>query len=369
MPTSLLALTARVTAARAAVTKATTEKARETAMADLEGATRDLALAQVQSKTVKHVTKEERYEEADDESAEEEEKDDEPKKPMAEDSSDSDASGSSDSGSSDSLEDEEEEAEESGSSGSSGSDDSSADEEDEDEEEDDEDDEEAKEKAVSSLSALYRAAKKSGNKALAASAKSAFHAAKRAMRPKALTRLSVLAGALQQATGKKSTRAQLGALAALAANQKTIKELGDEVKALKVDKRRGRVDTMLRQARKDGKITSKERDSLRADGLKLGTKWLKAHLDGRAKVRTTREGGRAGAEVPASVSEEVRRSAPKQPVVEDKAMTAYDLSNLNEDQKKILEMSRQFSGGVEAESFLESMNKNLARRRARTPGR
>lgn len=382
MRTTMLALTARVNAARSAVKSATTDKAREAAIAELEAATKALATAstKVDSKSVSILKKEERYEEEDESEDEDEDSKsskDEPKKPVAKDSESDKSSGSGsmsadegdtesdssdDTESDDSSMDEEESAEE------SADENESADAEGEDEEEDEDEDEKARASAIAASKAVLRAAKKSGNKELAAQARAAYKAATRAVRPKALSRLSVLTEAVGKVTGKKSLRAQLGALTALAANQATIEKLSEQVADLKTYRRKERVDALLKAARKDGKITSKERDSLRSDGLKLGTKWLKAHLDGRAKVRTTSQGASSGKALDKTLADAAKSLAPKDVAAEaEAAANAISVEGLTPDQLDMLDtfrVSAETGEAMDPAAFAEAMNKTLERRKA-----
>ena len=101
------------------------------------------------------------------------------------------------------------------------------------------------------------------------------------------------------ATGKPAPRGVKGLFGALEGLGKTIKataKLGAKVEKLEQNHRADRVERLLAKGKAAGKVAGKKHAaSLRADGMKHGAPWLKAHLEAapvvaRTKAITPREG-------------------------------------------------------------------------------
>ena len=115
---------------------------------------------------------------------------------------------------------------------------------------------------------------------------------------------------------------------------------------------------MLSAARKDRRVAKRELASLRADGLKMGTKWLKAHLAARPKlVRSTDEGALEGRDLDGG------RDGDR----ENTRSEHLSKQNLTSEQRKIIETQARESGKSFDEFFAE-MNKTIDARSSRSNG-
>lgn len=348
---TLLQLQKRREKAMSALAAATTAPARKKATEELEAAL--LAIAQfktkLDSKSVKTVKKEERYEETDEdededeEASDDEDADDEPKKPAESDDDDDDDSDDDDDDDSDEDEDDEDESED----------------EDEDEEDEDEDeDERASASALASARQVLRSAKSSKNAKAISAARSHLKSVKRAIAPKSLESFRKLKAACQAATGKKSLTSILGALSAIPAQRNAEKANAAAIAKIKASQTRDKVDAMLSVARKERRVTKKELASLRADGIKMGTKWLKAHLAARPKlVRSVDDGAREGRDL------EGGRDGDR----ETTRSEHLSKQNLTSEQRKMIEMQAR-DAGKSFDEFFADMNKTIDARASRTNG-
>ena len=351
---TLLQLQARVDAARKALASASNASAQNKAMKDLEGALTAKALfeAKLVSKTVKTVKKEERYEEEDEEEEDEEEEaaededeegeekaasDDEPKKPMGKKAK---AKTKSEAAADDDADDDEGDDDDDDDNGDD--DDGEDEDEDEDEEEGEDEDEDARAHALMSARGLLAVAKKSGDKQLLGSARATLAAVQRVAVPQSLEQLRQLKAACQRITGKRNVTAILGALDALAATQKATEKLSSEVAKLKSVQRRTKVDAMLTAARREGKITAQEIAVLRADGIKHGTRWLRAHLDVRPRIVRTSE------------------DRPLEGHATESTQKIFDAQQMTDDQRKVVATLAQQTG-KSFDEFVEAMNARRAK--------
>jgi len=263
-------------------------------------------------------------------------KGDETKRTEADDDDDSDDEDEDDE---EEAEDEDDDEDEEQSASSDEDDDSDDDEEeDEDDEEDDEEDEEdeARVRGASLASARegLRLARRAGKKEDVRRAKAHMRAVKAAASAAASvsTRYHKLLAACQHATGKKGLRAVIGGIDALKASAKTTEKVAAEVADIKARERRTRVDAMLSDARKAGKVTKAEAVSLRAQGVK-DPKWLKGYLGVLPKkLRTVGDGAAIG--------------KGKDGASDGDAVTtgALDLQHLSADQRKAIETMARDSG-------------------------
>jgi hypothetical protein len=351
MPT-LLSLTKKRDLARKALASAATPKLRAKAGSELEAATAALARfnAKLEAKSTARLRAADDADEEEDEDEEADEAaDDEPKKPMtgkgkgkkakaADDSDDSDDSDDDSDGDSDEDDDAEEDE-------SEDEDEDEEEDEDEDEEEDEEEDEdeEARAKALATARSIVRTAKKGGNKALAESARAHLVSVKRAVAPKAVSKLHALRSVCERVTGKKSLAAVIGALEALPARKAADKRLTAKVARLEQRDRAAKVDSLLGKFRSS--YGKDEKNGLRADGMRLGTKWLRAHLEARPKlVRSVADGGFQGRTSTGSKDGDTVRAG------------ILDAQNLSADQRKMIE-SMASGTGKTFDDFLAEMNK------------
>jgi hypothetical protein len=341
---TLLQLQKRRDDALKALLSADGEKAKTKAAAAYSAAEQALATfkSTLESKTVKKTKKEETYEEEDEdeeEDASDEEEDDEPKKPVADDSDDDDGDDDDSDDSDDSDEDEDEDADE-----------------DEDEEEDEDEDEKARASALSSARSLLKLARKGGDKSLAAAAKASLRSLKSAMKPKALERYRALRAACSRVTGKKSTRAIVGALDALAATAKSTEKLSADVSRIKAANRRTKVDAALAEAKRDGKVTKAEIAALRTQGLK-DPKWLKGYLSLLPKKVRGLEEALVG-QTPENQHEGQGRAS--------RASVVLDAQNLTAEQRKAIEQAAT-NAGKSFDDFVADMNTTAAKANGRAP--
>ena len=88
-----------------------------------------------------------------------------------------------------------------------------------------------------------------------------------------------LARVVKEATDCKTIKEAFGALAAMGPRLRAAEKTEARVAKLEGESRKSRVDAILAMAKADGRVVGKaHRDSLRADGMKHGAKWLKAHV-------------------------------------------------------------------------------------------
>ena len=90
------------------------------------------------------------------------------------------------------------------------------------------------------------------------------------------------------------TTAQInGRIAAMKQSDAATAKLRAEMDDLKREQRAGKVDGLIKSARKAGKITAEQAESLRAQGMKKnGLNWLREYLDATpARVNTLEDGG------------------------------------------------------------------------------
>lgn len=317
-----------------AVASAKTDKARAKASSDLEAASLALATFQARIDSKKtFVKKEERYEEDEDED-EEEESDDEPKKPASDDDDDDDSDDDDDDDSDDSDDEDEDEDE-----------DEDADE-DEEEEEDEEEDERCRAAALSAARVVLKSAK--GDKAVSA-ARVLVKSVKRASKPRAIARFRTLRAACQRITGKKSMRAVLGALEALAETAKSTEKLSADVAKIKGQRRRDRIEGMLQGARREGKITKPQMEALR----KQDPKWLKSYLSTLPRqVRRLEEGALEGRDQGGGKDGDATRSA------------AFDEQHMSPEQRKAIQAMAD-AAGQDFDTFLAAMNETSVKKAKR----
>lgn len=94
----------------------------------------------------------------------------------------------------------------------------------------------------------------------------------------------------KQVTGKSDIAEVFGALDAIGQRAKNHDKIQARLASLEKEQRAAKVDKMLRTARSEGRVSSKQGTSLRAQGMK-DPKWLRGHLSTLPKlVRTTVEG-------------------------------------------------------------------------------
>jgi len=100
--------------------------------------------------------------------------------------------------------------------------------------------------------------------------------------------------AVKQATGQKSIKGAFGALAAMGPKLAAVSKLEARLATLEASSRKIRVDALIDGAKAAGRIVGKAHaETLRADGAKQGTKWLKAHLAALPKLHRTTASGDA----------------------------------------------------------------------------
>lgn len=128
-----------------------------------------------------------------------------------------------------------------------------------------------------------------------AAAEQAFHVAikgHRAAASLALHSPARLRRLGRQVTGQKGTREIFGALDGLQQTLAAAEKTQARVAKLEAHVRASKVDAILERAKSEGRVVAKEhREVLRADAMRQGTKWLKAHVAALPKlVRTTIDG-------------------------------------------------------------------------------
>lgn len=224
--------------------------------------------------------------------------------------------GDSDDGDGDAEEEDEEESAET-------SDDSD---EDEDEEEDEEEEGEEEEKCAKEDDEESRKASLAVKSARSPkAARLAILAAIKATRER-YAPLRLVLKAAAKVTGQTSPSAIAGALAAMPQQIKASNELAKKVAKLEQDKRRARVDSMLRNAKAAGKLTPAAVESLREAGL-ANPRWLKGHLAtlptiARTSGFTPREGTN-GAGAPTNAEQAAMLAAAKVGMSKEEA-AAFD---------------------------------------------
>ena len=219
------------------------------------------------------------------------------------------------------------------------------DDDDDEEEEDDEDEDDAKARAaaVDSAKALLASARKGKNKALIASAKANLKSVEGLTSKKD----SKLRSTVAELTGKKGTRAQLGALHGLADaakhSAKVSAKNAETLQRMKTASRKDRVSSMLSTARKDGRIVREEVEHLRAMGMK-DPKQLKSYLSVRPKlVRSVDDGPLQG------------RTAKNGRDGDAPRLDAIDAQALTAEQRKIIANAGAGTGKT-FDEFVEAMN-------------
>lgn len=319
---TLLQLQKRRDDALAAVKSAKSEDVRDKALEALAVAKHDLDSfkSTLDSKTIKTVKKEERYEEEDESEDEEEDEGAEPKKPMSDDDGDDDDDDDDDGDDDDDDSDDSEEDE-----------DADEDEE-EDEEEDEDEDEEARASALAAAKSVLVSAKKSGDKALISNARAAFKSIKSVIKHS-----RSFSAEVAKVTGRKSRKGSVGALSALKATAASTAKLSADVARIKSQKRREKVDSMLADARRDGKVAKAQVAALRAQGIK-DPKWLRGYIDTLPKrVRLIEDGAMQGKDG-------------------EKSAASIETQGLNAEQRKAIEQMAQ-SAGQSFDEFMADMNK------------
>lgn len=81
----------------------------------------------------------------------------------------------------------------------------------------------------------------------------------------------------QQVTGQKGVKETFGALDAMGVRMKAAEKLESRLNRLEGENKRGKVDSMLKTAKREGRVTPAQYESLRAQGMK-DIKWLKGYL-------------------------------------------------------------------------------------------
>lgn len=322
-----------------AVARATSEETRNRATKDLKRVALQLATAKarIEMRAEEEEEEEEKSEEDSADDEEEEEKasskkaDDEPKKPLmkksvkAEKADDEGDDADSDDGDSGDAEEEEEEKYEEG--------------EEEEEKADDEDDDSASSDSDDS-DADSDMGEEEEEKAML-SAKSGLYT------PKSLYQLA------KRITGKNGVSQVFGALDALGLQKGVNEKLNARIKKLEAGNRAEKVNAMLVQARREGKINKAAMSSLREQGMR-DPKWLKGHLDVLpARVRTLEEGVAEGKSYAGNAKDETSTK---------KGQELIESQGLNDEQKRML-TAMSAGTGQDLDDFVESMNKTRQRLR------
>jgi Mu-like prophage I protein len=226
--------------------------------------------------------------------------------------------------------------------------DDSDDDSDDDDDDDDEEEESAKSRsaALKSAESVVSAAKKTKNKSLIAAAKASLESVQQALAaPRAG---ATLRAAVEKVTGKKGTRAQLGALDGLAATAQATTKLTADVAKMKSATRKDHVNAMLSTARREGRIVKSESDHLRAMGMQ-DPKRLKSYLSVRPKmVRTSEDGALEGRTLSGGKDGDAPRA------------DAIDSQKLSAEERKIVEAAGAGTG-LEFDAFVEAMNQTRAK--------
>lgn len=134
----------------------------------------------------------------------------------------------------------------------------------------------------------------------------------------------------QQVTGQKGVDAVFGALSAIQKDRKEAPKLAARLAKLEGARTADKVDAMLKRAAREGKITTPEAQSLRAQGLK-SPQWLKGHLAVKtARVHTLDEGG----ELPSEAARSALNASPGGGI----------LASLTREQIRMVEMQAMTTG-------------------------
>lgn len=224
------------------------------------------------------------------------------------------------------------------------------DEEEDDEEEDEEEEEEARVRgaALSSARSAFGAAKRSGKAPLIKSARAQLVAVKRlsASFESLSKKHHSLVTACRKATGKKSARAIAGALEGLKASASRTERVAKDLKREKAARRASRVDAMLKDARRDGRVTKAQVPGLRDKGLS-DPKWLRGFLDTTPRMRTLGAGPLTGKAANGANDGDQRRTE------------ALDAQKMTAEQRKAIETLAADSG-KSFDEFLAETNKRSA---------
>ncbi|HTQ46656.1 MAG TPA: hypothetical protein VMI75_28075 [Polyangiaceae bacterium] len=159
-----------------------------------------------------------------------------------------------------------------------------------------------------------------------------------------------------QVTGKREVAAAFGALDAMGQRVKAAEALEGRIARLEGDKRKARVDAMLKDAIRMGKIDKAAKPTLRAQGMR-DPKWLKGHLDVLpTRTRTSEMGVLDGADLPMRGDVKPMGGA-----------IAIDVKSLSGDQRKAIE-SMLLGTGKTIEQYVAEMNETSAKRKLRAVG-
>jgi signal peptide peptidase SppA len=159
---------------------------------------------------------------------------------------------------------------------------------------------------------------------------------------KSKARINSLIKAVAALTGKSNPREQLGALKAMADRIASAGRNDKRLRVLENNAKRERVTTMLKAARREGKITAKQIDHLRTQGMR-DQKWLKGYLATLPKIVRSDEDASTFAE-----------------------QTSATGGALTADQRRMAEMSAMQSGKP-VEQVIKEINDRFAAASKATP--